>query len=362
MKKILRIILIILFNGNLFGQCDSAYTYYSDLPSNVTILVGDSCLFNDDVAVLDSIISQNELDYNSPLELGTQTWFNGRLRFMVAGNYGNSSGVNDTIYTLPENIGNWTGVASLYLEWNRISDLPDSFSEMVGLQSFYINNNILTSLGDNIGNLENLYFLDLGYNKLPSVPESICDLSNLTYLWLFSNNLETLPDCFCDLDLDWSNDDNAWYPYFGLGDNQVCENIPGCLESIDPSNCGSNISHFEMSLDQSYYAFHVYTPQDCDDVGIDSKLFPYQFKVSVPYPNPFNPETNFMINIPYDRRLNIRVYDLKGHEVDIVSDGLVFKSGQHQITWSGSMYPSGVYFLRLDDGMDIQIRKMVLVK
>ena len=135
----------------MFAQCDSAYTYYSGLPSNVTILVGDSCLYDDDIAVLDSLISINSLDYDSPLELGTQTWFNNRLRFLVAGNYGNGSGVNDTIYSLPENIGNWSNLASLYLEWNRISELPDSFSEMTALQSFYINNNVLTSLGDSIG-------------------------------------------------------------------------------------------------------------------------------------------------------------------------------------------------------------------
>jgi hypothetical protein len=349
-------------SSSIILDCDSAYTYYSELPSNVTILVGDSCLYDADIEVLDSIISQNGLVYDSPLELGTQTWFNGRLRFWVAGNYGNSSGVNDTIFTLPENIGNLTGLASLYLEWNRISVLPESFSEMIGLQSFYINNNILTSLGDNIGNVENLYFLDLGYNELLSIPESICNLSNLTYLWLFNNNLQTLPDCFCDLDLDWSGDDNAWYPYFGIGDNLVCENIPDCLESIDPNNCGSNISHFDMSLDQSYYAFHVYTPQDCDSVSISESPFPYQFKISHPYPNPFNPVTLLSLQIPFDRKMDILVFDLLGNEVDIISHEKIYKSGTHTIQWDGRNFPSGIYFIKIKDGMDVQIRKMILVK
>ena len=151
-----------------FAQCDSAYTYYPELPSNVTILIGDSCLYDNDIAVLDSLISINDFDYDTPLELGTQTWYNGRLRFLVAGNYGNSSGVNDTIYFLPDNIGNWTDLVSLYLEWNRISMLPDSFSELTSLINLYLNNNVLLSLSENFGNLENLYFLDLGYNFLSS--------------------------------------------------------------------------------------------------------------------------------------------------------------------------------------------------
>ncbi|HJM33932.1 MAG TPA: hypothetical protein QF697_05085, partial [Candidatus Marinimicrobia bacterium] len=86
MKKIFISLISIYFSQTLFAQCDSAYTYYSGLPSNVTILVGDSCLYDDDIAVLDSLISINSLDYDSPLELGTQTWFNNRLRFLVAGN------------------------------------------------------------------------------------------------------------------------------------------------------------------------------------------------------------------------------------------------------------------------------------
>ena len=144
------------------SDCD--YTHFESLPSSLTILSGDSCLYNADISVLDSIIRLNSLEYDSPLEVGTQTWYNGRLRFLVAGNYGNSSGVNDTIYFLPDNIGNWTELVSLYLEWNRISVLPDSFSELTSLINLYLNNNVLSSLPDNLENLENLYFLDLGYN------------------------------------------------------------------------------------------------------------------------------------------------------------------------------------------------------
>ena len=139
MKKIFIIISLYQINWVL-SQCDSSFTYFDQLPDNVTILVGDSCLQDTDIDVLDSIIIKNELNYGSPLELGTQTWFNGRLRFLVAGNYGNSSGVNDTIYSLPENIGSLDDLASLYLEWNRIAELPESFSDMSNLFSLYINN------------------------------------------------------------------------------------------------------------------------------------------------------------------------------------------------------------------------------
>ena len=355
MKKIFILLVSIYFTQTLFAQCDSAYTYYSDLPSNVTILVGDSCLYDDDIAVLDSLISINSLDYDSPLGLGTQTWFNSRLRFLVAGNYGNSSGVNDTIYSLPENIGNWSGVASLYLEWNRITELPDSFRKMTALQSFYINNNVLTSLGDSIGNLLNLYFLDLGYNELSAIPESICDLENLSYLWLFNNNLESLPGCFCDMGLDWDNNDMGGYPYFAIGANYLCEDLPVCI---------AESGHLNLSLDQFYYSFPVYAPQDCDTTSnqVEEDLFPYQYRVSAPYPNPFNPTMKMDLIIPYGRRMDIRVYDLLGNEIHVIANGEIYKQGIHSFTWSGNTHPSGIYFIKLDDGADVRIRKTVLAR
>ena len=238
------------------GDCD--YTHFESLPSSLTILSGDSCLYNPDISVLDSIIGLNGLEYDSPLEVGTQTWYNGRLRIFVAGNYGNSSGVNDTIYFLPDNIGDWTELVSLYLEWNRILTLPESFSDMTSLINLYINNNVLSSLPDNLGNLENLYFLDLGYNELPLVPESICNLGNLTYLWLFNNNLESVPECMCEMDLDWNNNDFGGYPYFAIGANMLCDNVDSCVAESE---------HFELSLDQFYYSFPVYSPQVCDSTS-----------------------------------------------------------------------------------------------
>ena len=352
-KKFYFFISYLFFILKLFGQCDSAYTYYPELPSNVTILVGDSCLSDRDILVLDSLVFINDLDYDSPLYIGTQTWFNGRLKFFVAGNYGNSAGVNDTIYTLPVNFGDLDNLASLYLEWNRISILPESFKNLTGLMSFYINNNILSDLGDSLGNLTNLFFLDLGYNELPSIPETICDLNNLNYLWLFNNNLEFLPPCFCDINLEWSGDDPGGYPYFAIGDNALCDSVPDCVFESE---------NFELSLDQFYYSFPVYAPQNCDENSIGGVLYPYQFDISQAYPNPFNPETKFVLKIPYDRKMDIRIYDILGNEVDVISDNKIFMAGQHIINWRGENKSSGTYIMRISDGLNIKYRKLTLIK
>ncbi len=249
------ILILILIHVPLRSQCDPEYTYFDSIPENVNIINSDSCFYTSDLDVMDSLIAINNLDYYSPLELGTQTWFGGRLKILIAGNYGNSSGVNDTIYFLPDNISNWDQLSSLNLEWNRIESLPESFSQLTNLQSLYISNNQLQYLPNDFGDLTNLYFLDIGYNELDSLPESFCNLSGLTYFWAFNNELTTVPACICSLNLDWNDTDGAFYPYVAIGGNQLCSNLPDCIENSD---------HLHTSLDQFYYSFMVTDSQNCE--------------------------------------------------------------------------------------------------
>ena len=258
MKFILKPILIFSFCYQLgHPQCDSSYTYINDLPSSVTILAGgDSCFFDNDLDALNDIITSNQLSYETPLHLGTQTWLNGRLRFLVAGNYW--GGVESPLSVLPESIENLDDLRALYLEWNNLSILPESFYQLTNLMSLYISNNQLEEIGEGIGNLNNLYFLDLGYNQIPSIPDSFCNLENLTYWWMFNNELDQLPDCLCDsLNINWNDDDAAGYPYFAIGGNNLCENIPDCIECSE---------YFHISLDQFYYTWPVADSQNCDGI------------------------------------------------------------------------------------------------
>ena len=345
--------LLILIQFPLHAQCDPEYTYFDTIPDNVNIISGDSCFYISDIDVLNALINDNDLDYNSPLELGTQTWFSGRLKILVAGNYGNSSGVNDTIFTLPDSIGNWDQLSSLYLEWNRIESLPESFNQLTNLQSFYISNNQLQYLPNDFGNLTILYLLDIGYNELDSLPESFCDLSGLTYFWAFNNTLSSVPACICSLDINWNDMGAAWYPYFAIGGNQLCDNIPECV---------ANSEHFHTSLDQFYYSFMVVDSQACDAAAVGGDLIiPEKIHLFNPYPNPFNPTTTIEFSIHQTEFVTVKVYNIVGHEIiTLINDEL--STGNHSIKWDGRRQPSGLYFVQIESGSFVQTRKMVLLK
>ena len=261
-KFITAAISVTMYIGLVYSQeCSEGYTYFSELPETATIILGDSCLYDVDLAAINDIKIENNLNYDSEINVGNQTWRYGRLKGLIASyNPNGSGGVNAQLTVLPESFGNFDSLASLYLEWNSLTNLPNSFSQLTSLVSLTINNNWLTSLPSDFGNLNQLFFLDLGYNQLSSVPESFCQLENLLYLYLFNNNLDSMPDCICNLNINWNNFDGGGYPYFGIGDNQLCCTgmIPDCVE---------NSVNFNLSLDQFYYSTHIFAPQICAELG-----------------------------------------------------------------------------------------------
>ena len=229
------ILIIILFSVLLSQDCSEGYSYIpiEDIPFTATSLPFESgqpyTCFNDaDIAFLNDLNQINDLGYDSPLYLGTQTWNTGKLKVFVGTYTPNGAGINTTeIETLPETISNLDELMTLYLEWNHITNLPSTFTSLVNLKNLYISNNQLQLLPDNFGDLEELKILDLGYNYISEIPDSFIELENLEYLWLFNNDISYIPE--------------------------------GILNS----------DHFDESLDQFYYSFMYVIEQDCADINND---------------------------------------------------------------------------------------------
>jgi hypothetical protein len=79
------------------------------------------------------------------------------------------------------------------------------------------------------------------------------------------------------------------------------------------------------------------------------------------YPNPFNPETTISYTLKSAANVKITVYDRLGREVTVLVDGSQ-SEGEHQVVFSASNLPSGVYFYRLKTAEKTEVKKMVLAK
>lgn len=81
------------------------------------------------------------------------------------------------------------------------------------------------------------------------------------------------------------------------------------------------------------------------------------------YPNPFTRHTHIAFTLDRPTRADIRIYDLTGRQVDVLSDNQLWDSGSHTLPWDASHLPQGIYFCRvqMENGFAKSV-KLMLVK
>jgi hypothetical protein len=94
---------------------------------------------------------------------------------------------------------------------------------------------------------------------------------------------------------------------------------------------------------------------------------PSAFRLGQNYPNPFNPATTIRFELAEPAQVTLSVYNLLGQEVVRLLDNAPFAAGFHQVRWDGRNTDgrptvSGVYLYRLQAGVFVASRKMLLLK
>ena len=89
-----------------------------------------------------------------------------------------------------------------------------------------------------------------------------------------------------------------------------------------------------------------------------------EFKLYQNSPNPFNPTTSITYELFTPTKVNLKVYDLSGKEVDVLVDE--FQSpGIYKVDFNASKYgnfSSGIYFYKLQTNSSSEIKKMIFTK
>lgn len=84
------------------------------------------------------------------------------------------------------------------------------------------------------------------------------------------------------------------------------------------------------------------------------------------FPNPFNPETRLRITLPAASHLKVTVFDIRGRHIKVLCDEYT-AAGLREIIWYGTdelnqQAASGVYFYSVNDGKNITVKKMLLLR
>jgi hypothetical protein len=89
---------------------------------------------------------------------------------------------------------------------------------------------------------------------------------------------------------------------------------------------------------------------------------PIVFALSQNYPNPFNPSTEFRFTVAKSGLTTLIVYNALGQEVAQIFNGATESGKYYTARLDGTGLASGVYFARLQSGVEMQMKKIVLLK
>lgn len=108
------------------------------------------------------------------------------------------------------------------------------------------------------------------------------------------------------------------------------------------------------------------------NVADDLDNIPETFALFQNYPNPFNPTTTIRYQLPEASRVVLKIYNILGQEVKILTDEIQ-EAGVKALVWdsknnSGNLVSSGVYFYHIkavgtrNNSLFTQVKKMLLVR
>lgn len=127
---------------------------------------------------------------------------------------------------------------------------------------------------------------------------------------------------------------------------------------------GTNLIRFKTV---SAYGNNLYLDNICKvngTTGISTNLnseIPNEYSLSQNYPNPFNPSTKIKYSVPVNGRVSIKVFDILGKEVlTLVNE--IRSTGNYETEFNGINLSSGIYFLKMEAGEFVDVKRMILIK
>jgi flagellar hook assembly protein FlgD len=101
-------------------------------------------------------------------------------------------------------------------------------------------------------------------------------------------------------------------------------------------------------------------------LALDNVALPNEFALHNNYPNPFNPVTNILYDIPEVTDVKLEIFNVMGQRVRTLAEGS-HEAGRYQIVWNatndyGESLSSGMYIYRIQAGDFVSVKKLILMK
>ena len=128
--------------------------------------------------------------------------------------------------------------------------------------------------------------------------------------------------------------------------------------SLDRNNSNITIGYTIYGIDQEIISSGM--------KYVELKAVPEQYALHYNYPNPFNPVTTMLYDLPEAGHTRLIIYDLLGRQIKTLVDEPM-DAGYYHMQWDGrnsqgKMGGGGIYFYQIQTNDFIRTRKMLLLK
>lgn len=96
-------------------------------------------------------------------------------------------------------------------------------------------------------------------------------------------------------------------------------------------------------------------------VQISSSTVPGTFELISAYPNPFNSSINIKYGLYQTTDVSLKIFDISGREVYSMANKSQ-KTGVHTVSWDGTLFSTGMYFLKIESIDNVEVQKLLLLK
>ena len=124
---------------------------------------------------------------------------------------------------------------------------------------------------------------------------------------------------------------------------------------------------FELLISSNNTEYAIYESQSIITLNVNNSLsivedqLPDSFKISNPFPNPFNPSTQLSWSMSQPSNVLIEVYNLNGELLNVIVDAY-YTSGDYNLFWDAASFSTGVYLIRYSFNDSIHTQKITILK
>ena len=163
-----------------------------------------------------------------------------------------------------------------------------------------------------------------------------------------------------------SSSDQSSFWYYGYGAILIIEELNGGDFNAYYHTTSDLLTHYNLpyyhKMSRMVLGTVATLAELTDMVPVENELNVFNsYFLQQNFPNPFNPITKIKYSVPQTSRIQIKIFDVLGNEIETLVNEE--KSvGTYELTWNAANLSSGVYFYQLRAGSFVETKKMILLK